>query len=75
MYRFKKEALEILLQKAAREPFKTQYYKDILKGTDVAKFEELLEADGTFRDLEDGISAIMLALKRLAKTTLSAFLS
>jgi len=66
MYRFKKEALEILLQKTAREPFKTQYYKDILKGTDVAKFEELLEADGTFRDLEDGISAIMLALKRLA---------
>ena len=66
MYNDKQRSLKILLQKTAREPFKTQYYKDILNGMDVTEFEALLEKDGTFRDLEDGISAIMPALKRLA---------
>ncbi len=62
----KQKALERLLRKTAEAPFKTQYYKDILKGRDVAEFEGLLDQSGRFRDLEDRIPAILPASKRLA---------
>ncbi|MBQ8719649.1 MAG: hypothetical protein IJY65_01290 [Clostridia bacterium] len=63
----KKQALEALLEERAKTPFKTHYYTDILaEGLTVEDFEGLIEAGGKFSDLEDGIDAIMPAMKRLA---------
>lgn len=62
----KKSALEVLLRETARVPFKTQYYKEILKEYDISELENMLGEDGAFCDLEDGIKAISPALKRLA---------
>ena len=63
----KKQALEELLQSFAKSPFKTHYYSDVLTdGVTIEDFEGLICEDGKFADLEDGIPAIMPALKRLA---------
>lgn len=63
----KRQALEELLESFSKAPFKTHYYTDILVGgATVEDFEKLILEDGKFADLEDGIPAIMPALKRLA---------